>query len=234
MAARSLVIPFKATIDGGSNRQRPVSPARRRKTNIASDNYLGMFRAKVLVIGPCESGKTVLSNFLADATEMSSGEYYPTVGVRILEFDVESVATKQNRSANVDVELWDCSGDNKYENCWPAIQKDVNGIVFVINPGNNGQVKNLDKWHVHFVSQLGLKDSQCIVFVHHKSGRQDNSRANLSSAFSRMKVVDTNLEEDPDSVKEEFKHFLGDVLSNLADRRDQEELSIVNNRQAVY
>ncbi len=51
-----------------------------------------------------------------------------------------------------------------------------------------------------------------------------------ASSFSRIKIVQTNLDDDPDSIKEEFKHFLGNVLSNLADRRDQEELSIVNNR----
>ncbi len=53
----------------------------------------------------------------------------------------------------------------------------------------------------------------------------------VATAFSRIKVIDTNLDEDPDSVKEEFKRFLGSVLSNLTDRRDQEELSIVNHRQ---
>jgi len=41
-----------------------------------------MFKAKILVLGPCESGKTVISNFLSDATETSGGEYHPTQGVR--------------------------------------------------------------------------------------------------------------------------------------------------------
>ena len=31
---------------------------------------------------PSQSGKTVISNFLSDATETSGGDYHPTQGVR--------------------------------------------------------------------------------------------------------------------------------------------------------
>ena len=41
---------------------------------------------KVVMIGPPHSGKTTLANYLADATDSTSGEYHPTSGVRILEF----------------------------------------------------------------------------------------------------------------------------------------------------
>ena len=33
--------------------------------------------------------------------------------VRILEFEVESVQTHDGRSANVELELWDCSGNHR-------------------------------------------------------------------------------------------------------------------------
>ena len=35
--------------------------------------------------------KTMISNFLADATETVGGEYRPTAGVRILEFELGSI-----------------------------------------------------------------------------------------------------------------------------------------------
>ena len=54
-----------------------------------------------------------------------------------------------------------------------------------------------------------------------------------ASTFSRIRVSHTNLEEDPEGIKEVLKQFLGNIVSNLADRRDQEELSIVNNRQST-
>ena len=47
--------------------------------------------------------------------------------------------------------------------------------------------------------------------------------------FSRVRVSHSNLEEDPDGVKDVFKQYLSNIVSNLAQRRDQEELSIVNN-----
>jgi len=34
------------------------------------------------------------------------------------------------------VELWDVSGDIKYERCWPAIQENVTGIILVYNSEN--------------------------------------------------------------------------------------------------
>ena len=102
-----------------------------------------MVKAKILVVGPCEvtiysystlqadwvikfipcyykhvnactqSGKTCISNYLAGATESSGGEYHPTQGVRILEFEVEGESPKTGRMIQAEVELWDCSGSKQ-------------------------------------------------------------------------------------------------------------------------
>ena len=53
-----------------------------------------MLKAKVLVIGPPKCGKTVLSNFLSDATENIGTEYRPTKGVRIVEFESRNLTIK--------------------------------------------------------------------------------------------------------------------------------------------
>ena len=50
---------------------------------------------------------------MSDATENSSGEYRPTQGVRILEFELQNLNVS-NRNLKAEVELWDCSGDHKY------------------------------------------------------------------------------------------------------------------------
>lgn len=67
---------------------------------------------KIIVIGSLRSGKTTISNFLADATEIPY-DYYPTKGVRILEFEVQNINVN-NSHITKDIELWDCSGDHKY------------------------------------------------------------------------------------------------------------------------
>ncbi|OAD58543.1 Rab-like protein 5 [Eufriesea mexicana] len=65
---------------------------------------------KIIVTGPSKSGKTTISNFLADATEIPY-DYHPTKGVRILEFEVQNINVN-NKHVTKDIELWDCSGDH--------------------------------------------------------------------------------------------------------------------------
>ncbi|XP_032236763.1 intraflagellar transport protein 22 homolog isoform X2 [Nematostella vectensis] len=197
---------------------------KRKETSV----YLGMFKSKILVLGPCESGKTVIANFLSDATETSGGDYHPTQGVRILEFECNSIEITPGRTANCEVELWDCSGNHRFSTCWPAFQKDANGVIIVYNPDQPNQDKDLETWYTQFVQTQMLKDSQCIVFAHHKPMGTERTRTQIPPSLSKVTCVHTNLDEDPDSVREDFKNFLAKVLSNLTDKRDQEELSIMN------
>lgn len=60
-----------------------------------------------------QSGKTYICNYLAGATESSGGEYHPTQGVRILEFEVEGESPTTGKTLRVEVELWDCSGSKQ-------------------------------------------------------------------------------------------------------------------------
>ena len=39
-----------------------------------------------------------------------------------------------SNTGKVYIELWDVSGDFKYEKCWGPIQKDAHGIIFVYDP----------------------------------------------------------------------------------------------------
>lgn len=91
--------PKKATILPRSNRYfdfTPVMPPR---------------KLKIIVVGPKNSGKTTISNFLMGQTaEITGGEYQPTIGCRILEAEYPSGGNQM-----VNVELWDASGDNRYD-----------------------------------------------------------------------------------------------------------------------
>lgn len=60
-----------------------------------------------------QSGKTLISNFLAEATDSSGGEYHPTQGVRILEFESEGENPTNGSTFRAEVELWDCSGSRQ-------------------------------------------------------------------------------------------------------------------------
>ena len=55
-----------------------------------------------------------MSNFLSDSGDIIGAEYTPTIGCRILE--IEQDIKVNNRVEKIEVEIWDCSGDNKYLN----------------------------------------------------------------------------------------------------------------------
>ncbi|XP_002736022.1 intraflagellar transport protein 22 homolog [Saccoglossus kowalevskii] len=185
-----------------------------------------MYKAKILVLGPCESGKTAISNFLADATDTSGGEYHATQGVRILEF--ETNLHVGGRLANAEVELWDCSGNQKFETCWPAFMKDTNGVVMVYNPDQSNHDKQLEMWYSNFVVGQGLRDSQCIIFAHQKPNSSSHAKVQLGSTMAKVTQVSTNLEEDHDGVRTHFANYLSKLFTAMTDKRDQEELSIIN------
>ena len=101
---------------------------------------------KVVVVGPSKSGKTAISNYIADAVpnadHPSMAPSKPTVGCRILEFDRQ--VRRGAGQTNVSVELWDTSGDRKYEDVWPAICQNGIGLVLVADGEQPGD--DLEQW----------------------------------------------------------------------------------------
>merc|ERR1711934_1130292 len=94
---------------------------------------LKMLRAKIMVAGPKQSGKSSISDFLASHRDAPKDNYDPTAGVRIQEFEATvSGSSSNNDGTRIAVELWDMSGDFvKYQNTWPAVQADCDGCLFV-------------------------------------------------------------------------------------------------------
>ncbi|KAM4700996.1 intraflagellar transport protein 22 homolog [Discoglossus pictus] len=185
-----------------------------------------MIKAKVLIIGPSECGKTALANYLSDATETIGGEYNPTQGVRILEFEAPSV--NGNKGSGCEVELWDCGGDHKFESCWPAIMKDSHGVMIVFNVDIPSHLKEIEMWHSNFVQQQRLQESQCILIAHRKPGSGDErQRPDFSPALARLPLIYSNLEEDPEDLRMEFIKYLRGVVNSLSESRDREEMSII-------
>lgn len=186
-----------------------------------------MFKAKILLIGPSESGKSFLSNFLSDTVETVGGEYNPTQGVRILEFELQNEASG-DKFSTFEVELWDCAGDFKFETCWPAMMKDSNGVVIVFNPDVPSHLKEVETWHSMFISSQGLQDSQCLLIAHHKPGSgADKGRPPLSSQLSKLPLSHSNLEEEPEDVRQAFRRYLENIVRALSESREREEMSII-------
>ncbi len=51
----------------------------------------------------------------------------------------------------------------------------------------------------------------------------------LFSASGMMKVscIHTNLDDDGDALRDEFQNFVGNLLTFMSDKREQEELNII-------
>ncbi|KAJ4936219.1 hypothetical protein JOQ06_000821 [Pogonophryne albipinna] len=130
-----------------------------------------MFKAKVLFIGPNESGKTVLANFLSDTADVG-GEYRPTQGV--------------------------------------------------------SHLKEIETWYSMFISSQSLQESQCLLIAHHKPGSAvEDGRLPLASHLGRLPLIHSNLEEEPEDVKQAFCKYLGSVVKTMSESREREEMSII-------
>ena len=63
---------------------------------------------KILIIGPTQSGKTTIANYLAEKTETITKNYRPTKAVRILEFERDAPHHPKKPGADKAlIELWD-------------------------------------------------------------------------------------------------------------------------------
>lgn len=127
-----------------------------------------MATMKIALIGPRSAGKTRIANELA-GIEIGENQTEPTEGVRI--FNLTKVVNAKTsgggtQQVKAGIELWDCSGDQKYENCWPAIMKDLNGIIVVFDPTSKAQANDVRIWCEYFCLHSNLKDGQGVIMAH--------------------------------------------------------------------
>lgn len=132
------------------------------------------------------------------------------------------------KNVGCEVELWDCSGDQKFETCWPALMKDSNGVIIVFNVEVPSHLKEIETFYSYFVQQQRLHDSQCLLIAHHKpSSATGRGRPGLAQQLNKLSLIHSNLEEDPEQVRTAFRQYLGTVVSTLSESRDKEEMSII-------
>ncbi|XP_063812121.1 intraflagellar transport protein 22 homolog isoform X3 [Pseudophryne corroboree] len=106
--------------------------------------------------------------------------------------------------------------------------KDSHGVIIVFNADIPSHLKEIEMWHINFIQQQRLQDSQCLLIAHVKPGSGDQAeRPHLSSALAKLTLVYSNLEEDPEDVRKEFVKYLQGVVSSLSESRDREEMSII-------
>jgi len=131
---------------------------------------------KVALVGPRKSGKTRIANQLAGIPVHDDDDYKPTAGARILEFDMPIKAKREEVVPKI--ELWDISGDQKYESCWTAVMHELDGAVVVFDPTSKNQANEVHLWCEWFCKHANLGSNQAIIFAY----------GNLSSDHKPLRV----------------------------------------------
>ncbi|KAI4501889.1 hypothetical protein M0802_003224 [Mischocyttarus mexicanus] len=182
---------------------------------------------KLVVIGPLESGKTTISNFLADASEIPNN-YHPTYGVRILEAEAQGIIVN-NKTVSKDIEIWDCSGDYKFKTCWPAMRKDLHGVMLIYSAKKQDCLKEMQEFYDYFVTQTKLGPDMCVIFCYDPDKTQSELSKSISSAFPKVSHVRCDIEESGNKLQADFRSFLSSLMTKMQDYVDQEEKTILTN-----
>ncbi|XP_075978157.1 intraflagellar transport protein 22 homolog [Anticarsia gemmatalis] len=173
-------------------------------------------KLKILMIGPSESGKTQIANFISDSINIEEAETpRPTQGVRIVEFELSNLNVN-GKTTNIDIELWDCSGDHRFESCWPALRVGVQGVILVCSP-NTAQTasREMELLYNYFVSQPNLSAKQCVLFYNCTDDQEEMDSLNLSPTFSKVSQVAINLKSGGTRLKIDFSNYITSVLQSI-------------------
>lgn len=174
---------------------------------------------KIAVVGPLASGKSSFINFATETRETLAENYIPTIPVRIIEYEVPS--TTKSRSQTSNVQVFDCSGDTKFEHTWPAISYKLNGTIFVYNAEDKKHAEELNLWYNNFVEKPNLPEKCCLVVATRKIRDDDDARpgpdAKLSTLFNDIPRIDfTGKTDEIETIKQSFSEFLKKVLDEYS------------------
>ena len=185
-----------------------------------SDFNLKKNPLKIVIVGPQKVGKTVIANSLSEFSQTVSPDYHPTVGVRILELEKpytdEQIANipvlKKNKLNKVKIELWDMSGDRRFEPNWPAIKYGANGIIIVLDAVNEKYEGVIDEWMNNFCTEINQENVTC--FSYKKDDSKGIVKVKQSHQFPNLgirEVVNTM-----DSLLPNFNKFVTKLLLKLS------------------
>ena len=167
-----------------------------------------MVNGKVVIAGPKGVGKSCLASALSEiSSNPLEAPGIPTAGVRILEIE------RRIGHETMYVEVWDASGDPKYESMQPAIMENANGVILVFNPNHADELDTLRDLYRKLVVENGLNSSQCLILAHKPNGRKSGT-VNLPRELIHLHALETELDSgDQTELHDTFDRFLADILS---------------------
>ena len=180
---------------------------------------------RFLLLGPAKSGKTRIANYLADFEKNPNLETYnPTMALRVLEFDAHT-QNKNHRNLTLPLQVFDTSGNRKYENCWPAMLKsaDPSGAILVYDPCDRSQEKDIELWYKSFLQPLNFNDAQFLVLAHQKDpvGKRNFQVPKALDKFA-FAVSGIDNEDGAAALRSAFSDFVRGAYQAIAEKSSAE------------
>ncbi|CAJ0569053.1 unnamed protein product, partial [Mesorhabditis spiculigera] len=141
-------------------------------------------------------------------------------GVRIVEFESNDLELK-GQKIDADVELWDCSGDEKYNKCWPALGDGTHGVILVASPERHTG-DDLIPWEREFIERGDIPMNRVLLVLLDTDQTATNHSAisefRVPSSLNGVHCVAASLPKDGDTLRLEFNSFLVAVISQVHDK----------------
>lgn len=74
-----------------------------------------------------------------------------------------------------------------------------------------------------------MKDRRCLVFAHRKSIEGRIHKQSVPKCLGKVQAVTTTLQENQQSIKDEFRKFLAHVSTAASEIRERDEQSVLGN-----
>ena len=116
----------------------------------------------------------------------------------------------------INVELWDVSGDFKFEKCWAPIQTDVQGIIFVYDPANPDSEDDLKRFVEMFPKALKIKQSFCLCYINNHNSDGSNNAVTPQCMNNLEKFQGSA--EDNQAIIPVFDKYLTKLIKQLIEK----------------
>lgn len=140
--------------------------------------------------------------------------------MRIVEFESNQLEM-DGQSVNAEVELWDCSGDRRFETCWPAIRHRANGAIFVCDPTAAEVGRELLLWYTEFAAKGATPHSNLMVLLHSPSSEKPTNDSAIAE-FRMPREMDgvACIAADMgkgggEELRLEFNNFLCNIIADV-------------------
>jgi Rab-like protein 5 len=180
---------------------------------------------KLLVVGPTKAGKSTIANIIGELSEGPTEQYRPTIGCRIVELERDPPPAVA-QFGKFTLELWDVSGDFKYEKCWGPIQKDADGIIFVYDPASPSHEEILTQLVAMFPKAMQLSPKFCLAIANHHNTGGSAEQARVPKCMEALEKHNGTA-EDINGVFQAFEKYLIKLLKLLGDKQRVEEEGIM-------